>query len=177
MSLTKFEQAVLKSNYWGGKRVKEIEILTKNIDCSTCKVLNIGSGRSSLTGRLLGAKSIINIDLEYSQYVDLTASATELPFADNEFDLIFFLRVLHHIDNFPKAMEEALRCLKPKGFILISEPYYAAVKILDISRLTSHPKKIIKKRDIEKFVKAHCLTITKKVNRLFWFYYGYQIKA
>mgnify|MGYP002813628895 CR=1 FL=1 len=176
MALTKFEQFIIRSAYWDRKRAKEIKILTNNVSCHERKILNIGSGGGVLTDKLLKAEMIINIDLENAQHVDSVACATELPFAENRFDVIIFLRVLHHIDDFTKAMEEALRCLKPKGSILISEPYYYAVKLLDMSRLTSHPKNIIRKGDIEKFVKEHGLTITKKFNRIFWFYYGYQIQ-
>ena len=177
MDLTRFERAVLKSSYWEEQRKKEITILTKGVSCSNCKILNVGCGESSLTEEYLIAKKIINIDVEPFINLDLRASALRLPFDDNEFDIIFFLRVLHHIDNFSEAMDEALRCIRPGGFILISEPYELAVRMMDTSGLTLHPKKIIKKKDIKEFVKKHGLIITKEVCRIFWFYYGYQIRA
>jgi 2-polyprenyl-3-methyl-5-hydroxy-6-metoxy-1,4-benzoquinol methylase len=177
MALTRFEQAVIGSRYWQKKREKEVRMLTSNIDCRNFKILNVGCGRSNLTDKVIKARKIVNLDLEYSPNVDTVASAARLPFGDGEFDVILFLRVLHHIPDFTQALNEALRCVKPKGFILISEPYDLAVKVMDLSGLTRHPKKVIKRRNIEEFVEENKLVITKKVNQLFWFYYGYQIKV
>lgn len=177
MDLTRFERIVIESNYWGRQRKKEITVLTEGIDCGNCKILNIGCGRSNLTQSHIEAKEIINIDVESFSNLDLVASASRLPFGSDEFDVIFFLRVLHHIDNFLEAMNEALRCVKPGGLILISEPHELAVKMMDRSGLTSHPKKIIKKKNVKEFVKKHGLTITKEAHKIFWFYYGYQIKV
>ncbi len=45
-----------------------------------------------------------------------------LPFADDAFDLITCLDVLHHIPNVSYVLPELCRCLQPGGFALIREP-------------------------------------------------------
>ncbi|OGV35659.1 MAG: hypothetical protein A2020_00405 [Lentisphaerae bacterium GWF2_45_14] len=52
----------------------------------------------------------------------IIADATALPFADNEFDLVFIRDVLHHIDwARQKVMDEAWRVLGKGGTLLIFE--------------------------------------------------------
>jgi len=47
------------------------------------------------------------------------ASVDNLPFADNSFDLIFSLGVLHHIPDTGKAIVTATKKLKPDGYFLL----------------------------------------------------------
>jgi SAM-dependent methyltransferase len=47
------------------------------------------------------------------------ASVDNLPFADNTFDLIFSLGVLHHIPDTGKAIITATKKLKPNGYFLL----------------------------------------------------------
>ena len=54
-------------------------------------------------------------------YVKPHASG-QLPFDDNEFDLITCFGVLHHIPNVSKVLREIFRCLTPGGSALIREP-------------------------------------------------------
>ena len=46
------------------------------------------------------------------------ASALNLPFDDNYFDIVLFLDVLEHIGNDAKAISEAKRVLKKNGRII-----------------------------------------------------------
>lgn len=50
------------------------------------------------------------------------ADACRLPFADERFDLVAFSSVLHHIDDFPHAVREAYRVLKPGGRVFAYDP-------------------------------------------------------
>jgi SAM-dependent methyltransferase len=179
MSPTTIERAITESTYWATQRKKEVRTLTTCLDLRGKKILNVGAGRTNLTNELLGqdSGSITNIDVENFPNLDLVASATDLPFEDNEFDIVIFLRVLHHMNDFKKALDEALRCTKPGGIILISEPYDLIVKLTRATGLDSHPQNIITKRDIEQFVKENRLTIKQKWAWIFWYYYGYQIQV
>ena len=58
--------------------------------------------------------------------------ATALPFADASFDIVAFSSVLHHIDDMPKAVEEAVRVLKPGGKAFAFDPnvYHPAMALL-----------------------------------------------
>jgi len=60
------------------------------------------------------AKSISNIDFR-------EASIFELPFEDNQFDLVFAQAVFVHIPDHSKAMSELHRVLKPGGHVALRD--------------------------------------------------------
>jgi ubiquinone/menaquinone biosynthesis C-methylase UbiE len=65
---------------------------------------------------------------KYPQAEFITADALNLPFAENYFDAIFSVAVLHHIPSKElrlKFLQEARRALKPKGFLILTvwKPY------------------------------------------------------
>ncbi|MDB5208762.1 MAG: putative methyltransferase [Flavisolibacter sp.] len=49
----------------------------------------------------------------------IKADVDNLPFADNSFDLVYSLGVLHHIPDTYKAMEQCVRKVKPGGYFLV----------------------------------------------------------
>lgn len=57
-----------------------------------------------------------------SPLADVKADICNLPFEDNEFDVIFCNHVLEHIPDDVKAMKELYRVLKPGGFGVIQIP-------------------------------------------------------
>lgn len=58
----------------------------------------------------------------YSPLADVKADICNLPFADNEFDVILCNHVLEHIPDDTKAMQELYRVLKPKGMAILQIP-------------------------------------------------------
>jgi ubiquinone/menaquinone biosynthesis C-methylase UbiE len=62
--------------------------------------------------------------------------ATALRFPNESFDVVAFSSVLHHIDDFPKALAEAVRVLRPGGKVFAFDPnvYHPAMGLL------RHPK-------------------------------------
>jgi len=58
------------------------------------------------------------------EYVKPDASG-RMPFADNSFDLVTSLGVLHHIPNVSAVVSEMARCTKPLGWQLICEPTHS----------------------------------------------------
>ena len=60
-------------------------------------------------------------DLE-SPIADVKADICDLPFKENEFDVIFCNHVLEHITKDAKAMQELYRVLKPGGFGVFQIP-------------------------------------------------------
>jgi len=64
---------------------------------------------------------LITADL-YSPIVDVKADICNLPFKDNEFDIIFCNHVLEHIEDDKKAMQELFRVLKKGGFGIFQIP-------------------------------------------------------
>lgn len=95
-------------------------------------VLEVGGGQGGLTALLYPRSQVTNIDInpQYAQAscnrqkrVDFVCGdATNLPFASQSFDAVTMFDVLEHILDCEKAVLEALRVLRPEGFILISTP-------------------------------------------------------
>ena len=63
----------------------------------------------------------ITSDLE-SPIADVKADICDLPFKENEFDIVFCNHVLEHISNDTKAIQELYRVLKPGGFGIFQIP-------------------------------------------------------
>lgn len=51
----------------------------------------------------------------------MTVDGTQLPFEDEEFDLVFTNKVTHHIPDWERALAEMLRVLKPGGRLIYSD--------------------------------------------------------
>jgi SAM-dependent methyltransferase len=61
------------------------------------------------------------VDL-YSPLADIKADICDLPFKENQFDVILCNHVLEHIPDDKKAMEELYRVLKPGGWAILQVP-------------------------------------------------------
>ncbi len=57
-----------------------------------------------------------------SPLADIKADICNLPFGDNEYDIIFCNHVLEHIADDTKAMQELFRVLKPGGMAILQIP-------------------------------------------------------
>jgi SAM-dependent methyltransferase len=99
--------------------------------------LNLGCGRTSLPG-------FLGLDMTLSAAVDVQASATELPFKDDSFDLVVASHILEHIPDsvlvsqgkgrvrqmlgLDRLRDEVDRVLRPGGRFLIRVPYKESSK-------------------------------------------------
>lgn len=109
------------------------------------QILEVGGGQGGLTALLYPQSHITNLDFN-PQYAEapcnqqeqvdfICEDATALPFEDQSFDAITMFDVLEHIPDHEKAIAEALRVLRPNGYLLISTPnenwrfpYYGMMK-------------------------------------------------
>jgi SAM-dependent methyltransferase len=85
------------------------------------QALEIG-GAGGITKRLRPGWLIS--DVRQSIGVDLVVDAKQLPFAEGQFDLIYAIDVIHHIENLKDMFDEIHRVLKPGGIFFIREPYW-----------------------------------------------------
>lgn len=96
------------------------------------EILEVGGGQSGLTALLYPQSQITNIDLN-SQYAQapcnqqkrvkfICGDATNLPFENQSFDAVTMFDLLEHIPDDKKSVSEALRVLRPGGFLLVSTP-------------------------------------------------------
>lgn len=86
------------------------------------KVLHIAPEQCFL--KLFKAQTNLNYitaDL-YSPIADVKADICNLPFEENQFDVVFCNHVLEHIEDDKKAMSELLRVLKPNGMGIFQIP-------------------------------------------------------
>lgn len=92
--------------------------------CVSGTTLEIGGGSGNLKEFL---PDVISTDILPVPWLDVTADAQSLPFADTSFDNIVMLDVLHHIECPALFFKEAMRVLRPGGRIVMVEPLITPV--------------------------------------------------
>jgi len=100
------------------------------------KVLDVGCGNGTLIcgiskkakihahGVDISPKMIDECRARHPHINFKVSVADELPFGENEFDVVTMCCVLHHLDEPQKFFDEVKRILKPGGRLIISDPYY-----------------------------------------------------
>lgn len=104
------------------------------------KLLEVGCGNGAackhIAQKYLLHVTGVDVDPEQIQYaqenIDATSNvqffegdATNLPFDDNDFDIVYSSGVMHHIGNWKKALGEIHRVLKPKGYFIFNDLAYS----------------------------------------------------
>ena len=117
--------------------------IIENLIVGSC--LNVGCGEHKI-------KNAINID----------ENATNLPYKKNSFDTIILSDVIEHIEDWKKAVKEAIRVSKNQ--IIITVPAYMWLWS-NYDRELGHYRRYIKK-DFDKFLRKY-QNITYKVSYLF----------
>lgn len=82
-------------------------------------MVELGAGTTPLREHLPG---VIATDLLPLPWLQLACSAYRLPFADHSLDRLFLLFVTHHLGRMEALLDEADRCLKPGGEMVIVDP-------------------------------------------------------
>lgn len=136
----RLERNGISSSTWAGKTVLDA---------------GCGGGRYSVAWKLLGAASVIGIDLSKPGLADARArvqaagidgvqfqesTVLQLPFPDNEFDVVYSNGVLHHTVDWETGTKELVRVLKPNGLgwlYLIENPGGYFWDLIEILRLVT----------------------------------------
>jgi SAM-dependent methyltransferase len=140
---------------------------------ATDDVLEVGCGSGAMV-RHLNIRLRVGIDpaecllTNSKNFFPVIGVATDLPFRDNSFDVVFFKGALHHIENKEKGFREAIRVTKPGGKIIIIEPNAAHPQ----RRLISNPDSMFRKvklfktmiGPVESFQTADELRVEAKAN-------------
>ena len=87
-------------------------------------VVELGAGSGGFKDHL---PSVIATDIVETPWVDRTADAERLPFADGELANIVMVDVMHHLPDPAAALAEAARALVPGGRVVMVEPYCSPV--------------------------------------------------
>ena len=150
-------------------------------DIANKKVLDsgCGGGRYSVAWRLLGAAPVVGLDIspvnidDASRRVEMAdldqvtfqaGNVLDLPFAENEFDIVFSNGVLHHTTDWEKGVSELVRVLKPGGFgwlYLIEDPGGVFWDVIEILRV------IMKNEEKDRARKA-LQVLEMPANRIFY---------
>ncbi len=92
------------------------------------KLLDLGCGEKPY--RLIYddvCESSIGMDVETckheQKYVDVFASADQIPCEDASFDAVLCTNVLEHVANAGKAFQEISRVLKMEGYLIVAVPF------------------------------------------------------
>lgn len=126
------------------------------------KVADIGGGTGSLACILTNSGAHVTI-IDPSEAMTkiavkkdgrlkvLNAKAESIPLGTNEFDFVCMKDCLHHMTEQQKALEEAVRILKPGGKILIQEfnPFHPVGKIIFLfERMAFEKTRMIRPDDL-----------------------------
>lgn len=125
----------LERKHWWFRARKEIidSVLKAHVPGSSNKVLNIGAATGETTRWLSAYGPVTSVEFEkdccafVKQKLDLDfipASITDLPFAENSFDLIASFDVIEHVEDHIQATAEMIRACKPGGVIAITVPAF-----------------------------------------------------
>ncbi len=89
------------------------------------RLLNAGCGNRNIDSTLveLGAKSVVNFDLESEIPGAVLGSLTKLPFDTGYFDTVLSNAVLEHVPTIDRVMSELVRVLNPGGFLIVAIPF------------------------------------------------------
>lgn len=82
-----------------------------------------------------------NLPLRLKDKIEFrVADAMALDEPDNKFDAVFSLGVIHHMENWRKAVKEISRVLKSGGEFFFEEPLKAFMNNFLVSAFTAHPE-------------------------------------
>ena len=104
------------------KLVDDIQVDLVAAECTGRDVLELGCGTGALLRRVAPlARNAVGIDISEGMLAQAKArglccihgSATDLPFADQSFDVVYSFKVLAHIEAIGRALSEVARVLRP----------------------------------------------------------------
>ena len=101
-------------------------------DMPVANILEVGGGQSGLAAMLYPRAKVANLDMDASlasapcnqdpRVTFVHGDATALPFPDACFDLVTMFDLLEHVPDDAAVAREALRVVRPGGWILVSTP-------------------------------------------------------
>lgn len=173
------------SSYWdepvklSRQRLERNGITLSDIKNKKTLDAGCGGGRYSVAWRLLGASPVIGLDISPINIEDANrrieetkidnvffknGNVLELPFENEEFDVVFSNGVLHHTTDWEKGVEELVRVLKPGSLgwlYLIEKPGGVFWDVIEILRVVM--------KDEKKSTARFALQIMKlPANRIFY---------
>lgn len=116
-----------KGYWWHRARADLLRVVMAPHLGTPRRTLDVGSADAPSVGWMRGAQHQVNLDLIPEGLVPgegVCGSATELPFADETFDVVSAFDVVEHCADDARAVAELARVLTPGGRMLLSVPAY-----------------------------------------------------
>lgn len=118
------------SMYWWSNRFNAM--LARRYGKRGGRLLEIGSGMGHLVGQLEDTFKTYGMDLNHwavkqskamiAKTQLQTASAQELPFSDNSFNVVIIKHIVEHLPDPQKAIREIGRVTEPGGILILATP-------------------------------------------------------
>ena len=106
---------------------RRLEIARGLLSTHRALALDVGCGTGFLSS--IGLINAVGMDIRASRAVTVRASAENLPFRDQVFDLVFAGEVLEHLNAPAQALDEWVRVLRAGGMLGLSTPNGRLVKL------------------------------------------------
>lgn len=106
------------------------------VACRPGRTLEIGGGGGNLKTYL---DDVVSTDIQSAPWLDAVADAHALPFADQGFDNVVMVDVLHHLARPLAFFAEARRVLRPGGRVVMVEPAITPLSWLFYKLLHDEP--------------------------------------
>lgn len=102
-------------------------------DIPVSDILEVGGGQSGLSALLYPQARVVNLDMEPAfgaapcnrddpRVIFVAGDATDLPFPNQSFNMVTMFDLLEHVPDDRALALEALRVLRPGGWVLTSTP-------------------------------------------------------
>lgn len=92
----------------------------ENLPTSQDYVIEIGSGGGFLKKIV---PQVITSDIIFYNDIDVKLDAHSLPYPDNSLDGLVLINSFHHLSDVENFLDEAQRCLRQGGKVIMIEPY------------------------------------------------------
>jgi SAM-dependent methyltransferase len=119
------------SYVWREGQERRLQVVRRYVPLEGARILDVGCGLGLYVQRFRDFSDQVHgvdIDADKVREASLTlphiqqASADNLPYPDNTFDVVFSHEVLEHVPDDVQAMRESYRVLKPGGRLVIFVP-------------------------------------------------------
>ena len=185
MKMVRIEKWFINSQRHAERVISRAENLLRFADVKeNQQFLDVGCGNGDISKYVARKYSVnvtgIDIDPEQVQLAQkgiddilnihfLAADATNLPFPDNDFDIVLSIGVTHHISNWMDALREIKRVLKPKGYFIYGDLMYSKV-LARFGRSFKHSYGVMTEHDVSSFIQEnHLSTIHASLKKsLIW---------
>ena len=172
---------------------KNLEFLVEQISTNlpaqdSISILDVGGGTGTLASKLRAKNNNVTIvdtskemlsrakEKEIPEENLVVGDAADLPFENDQFDVVLCSDALHHFPSREKSLEEMARVLKPEGELLIFDfdPRSLVTKIIKITeRFLGEPTEFYSPQELEKLLHSKGLVGNcQHINRWQFLYRG-----